>query len=96
LNVSSKVRETQSGRENRIITVEGHIPWGLRFYWENETGKHSFADFTIKQARNWAHTTATRISTSDNFINLTTTIDEIPTADTIKKAEVLVLCHSNK
>jgi hypothetical protein len=89
LKESSKVQETQSGREIRILTVKGEIPCGLRFSWEDTTGEHSVAEATTKQAWDWAHNTAKRISTSDSFTNLTTAIEEIQTADTIRKAEVL-------
>jgi hypothetical protein len=89
LNESNEVRETQNGRETEILTVEYHIPGGLRFYWENETGKYSFSETTVKQARNWAHDTAKRIGTSDSFTNLATAIDEIPTSDAIEKVKLL-------
>ena len=72
-----------------VVSVEGAIPGGLHFYWQDETGKHSFAEATIKQARNWAHDNAKESGTSDFFVSLATGIDEITTADAIRKLEAL-------
>lgn len=89
MNESGVVREKQIGGEIGILTVEYKIPGGLRFYWENETGKYSFSETTLKQARNWAHDTANRMSTSDSFTNLAIAIDDIPTSDAIEKVKLL-------
>ncbi|MFH1032213.1 MAG: hypothetical protein V1767_06605 [Chloroflexota bacterium] len=89
LNESSTVRETRSDGELGLLSFDGSIPGGLHFYWENETGKHSFTEATLKQARTWAQNTAKKIWPSDILAGLATIIGEIPPADTITKAEAM-------
>lgn len=92
---SSVVQGIQSGGESVTLTIEGEIPRGLRFYWEDETGKHGFAGATIKQARHWAHNTAKWISTPDFFTDFMLAIHEFPNAYTLKNADVLKECRKN-
>lgn len=86
---SSSVREIQSGGILQTLGVEGNIPGGLNFHWEDEYGnRHYFAEATQKEARTAVRVSLKMLRTQDDIRAMCSSIvEEMQTSETAQKVQ---------
>ncbi len=88
---SSSVREIQSGGILQTLGVEGSIPGGLNFHWEDEYGnRHYFAEVTQKEARQAVRARFKMLDTQDDIRAVCSSVlEEMQTSGMVLKVQVV-------